>query len=138
MDASVQNAVTTYFHRRERPAHADGNAIFVVFDEGNGPLTCANYNPDAGTDTAPGSLLPGADCYNPANFNDRVVFIAITNYGVRGVQDTRFQSHFSLLKTIEAAFGLPYVRHAADSITKHPGATSRTVSAVAHSEIVPR
>jgi hypothetical protein len=93
------------------------NAIFVVFDEGNGPLTCPNYNPDTRVDIAPGSLLPAAKCYDPANFNDRVVFIAITNYGVRGVQDTRFQSHYSLLKTIEAAFSLPYVGHAADSTT---------------------
>lgn len=93
------------------------NALFIVFDEGNGPLTCPNYNPDSGTDTAPGSLLPGADCYAPANFNDKVVLIAITNYGVRGVQDPRFQSHYSLLKTIEAAFGLPYLGHAADSTT---------------------
>jgi phosphatidylinositol-3-phosphatase len=92
------------------------NAIFIVFDEGNGPLTC-NYNPDTVTDTATGSLLPGADCYAEANFNDRVVLIAITNYGARGVQDTRFQSHYSLLKTIEAAFGLPYVGHAADPTT---------------------
>jgi hypothetical protein len=61
--------------------------------------------------------LPAAKCYDPANFNDRVVLIAITNYGVRGVQDTRFQSHYSLLKTIEAAFGLSYVGHAADSTT---------------------
>ncbi|HEX8881694.1 MAG TPA: alkaline phosphatase family protein [Candidatus Acidoferrum sp.] len=93
------------------------NALFIVFDEGNGPLTCPNYNPDTGTDTAAGSLLPGADCYAPANFNDKVVLIAITNYGVRGVQDPRFQSHYSLLKTIEAAFGLPYLGHAADSTT---------------------
>jgi phosphatidylinositol-3-phosphatase len=93
------------------------NAIFLVFDEGNGPLTCPNYSPDAATDTAHGSLLPGADCYAPANFDDKVVLIAITNYGVRGVQDARFQSHYSLLKTIEAAFGLPYVGHAADSTT---------------------
>jgi phosphatidylinositol-3-phosphatase len=92
------------------------NAIFIVFDEGNGPLTCA-YDPDNKVDLASGSLLPGADCYAPANFNDRVVSITITNYGVRGVQDTRFQSHFSLLKTIEAAFGLSYVGHAADSTT---------------------
>ena len=96
--------------------HQGRNAIFIVFDEGNGPLTCA-YDPDHGVDTAPGSLLPGADCYAPANFNDRVVFIAITNYGVRGVQDSRFHTHFSLLKTIEAAFGLPYLGHAADSTT---------------------
>jgi len=92
------------------------NVIFVVFDEGNGPLTCS-YNPDTGVDTAPGSLLPGADCYAPANFNDKVVLIAITNYGVRGVRDTRFQSHYSLLKTIEAAFGLSYIGHAADATT---------------------
>ena len=46
-----------------------------------------------------------------------MVFIAITNYGVRGKKDTRFQSHFSLLKTIEAAFGLPYLGHARDATT---------------------
>jgi phosphatidylinositol-3-phosphatase len=92
------------------------NALFIVFDEGNGPLTYA-YDPDAGIDLAPGSRLPGTDCYAAANFNDKVVLIAITNYGVRGVQDTRFQSHYSLLKTIEAAFGLSYLGHAADKTT---------------------
>src|SRR6516225_762230 len=44
------------------------NAIFIVFDEGNGPLTCS-YDPDSRVDTAPGSLLPGADGYAPGNFN---------------------------------------------------------------------
>ena len=93
------------------------NAIFVVFDEGNGPLTCPTYSPDKKMDTAPNSLLPGADCYAPANFNDKVVFIAITNYGVKGVRDGRFYTHYSLLKTIEAAFELPYIGHAADRST---------------------
>jgi hypothetical protein len=92
------------------------NAIFIVFDEGNGPQTC-NYDPDRRIDTAGATLLPGADCYAEANFNDKVVLIAITNYGVRGVQDSRVQSHYSLLKTIEAAFGLPYLGHAADATT---------------------
>jgi len=92
------------------------NAIFIVFDEGNGPSTCP-YDPDKGISTAPPTLLPAAECYDPANFNDRVVLIAITNYGVKGVQDSRFQSHFSLLKTIEAAFGLPFLGHAADPTT---------------------
>jgi len=87
------------------------NALFIVFDEGNGPLPCPSYNPDHGP------LLPPATCYDPRNFNDRVVLIAITNYGVQGVQDTRTHSHFSLLKTIEAAFGLPYLGHAADPTT---------------------
>ena len=97
------------------------NAIFVVFDEGNGPLTCPTYNPDSATDTAPNSLLPGADCYDPRNFNDKVVFIAITNYGKRHVVDPTFYSHYSLLKTIEAAFGLPYLGHAADAATQTLG-----------------
>jgi hypothetical protein len=97
--------------------HQGRNALFVVFDEGNGPLTCA-YDPDSGVDLAPGSVLPGADCYNPKNFNDKLVFIAITNYGVSGVTDGHFYSHYSLLKTIEAAFDLPYIGHAADSTTK--------------------
>ena len=97
-------------------AESGRNALFIVFDEGNGPLTCA-YDPDSRTDTAPGSRLPGADCYAPGNFNDQIVLIAITNYGVRGVQDSRFQSHYSMLKTIEAAFGLPYLGHAADPTT---------------------
>ncbi len=87
------------------------NALFIVFDEGNGPLTCPGYNPDLGP------LLPPDPCYDPKNFNDVVVFIAITNYGVRGVTDSRFQSHYSMLKTIEAAFGLPYLGHAADATT---------------------
>jgi len=95
------------------------NALFLVFDEGNGPLTCPNYSPDAAIDTAgPGSLRPGADCYNPANFDDKVVMIVATNYGVRGVTDQRFYSHYSLLKTVEAALGLPYIGHAADHTTR--------------------
>jgi hypothetical protein len=94
------------------------NALFVVFDEGNGPLTCPNYNPDTATDVQPGTLLPGPDCYDPKNFNDKVVLIAITNYGVRHVVDNRFYSHYSLLKTIEEAFDLPFLGHANDPSTK--------------------
>jgi len=104
------------------PAWKKGrNAIFLVFDEGNGPVTCA-YDPDKQIDVAPNSLLPGADCYAPANFNDKVVFITITNYGDRDdhrhVVDNHFYSHYSLLKTVEAAFDLPYLGHAADKTTK--------------------
>jgi hypothetical protein len=91
----------------------------VVFDEGNGPLTCA-YDPDASppVDVVPGTLLPGADCYQPDNFNDKIVMIVITNYGVRGLVDNRFHNHYSLLKTIEAGFGLPFLGHAADPSTR--------------------
>jgi phosphatidylinositol-3-phosphatase len=100
------------------PAWKHGrNALFIVFDEGNGPLTCPDYDPDHGVGTAPNSLLPAAKCYDPKNFNDQVVLIAITNYGVKGVTDNHFYTHYSLLKTIEAAFDLPYIGHAADATT---------------------
>jgi phospholipase C len=90
------------------------NALFVVFDEGNGPLTC-NYSPDTPvTDVVPGTSLPGSDCYDPKNFNDKVVMLVITNYGRRGLVDDHFYDHFSLLKTIEAAFDLPFIGHARD------------------------
>lgn len=92
------------------------NALFVVFDEGNGPLTC-NYNPDTAADVVPNTLLPGSDCYEPKNFDDKVVMIVITNYGKRGLVDNHFYDHFSLLKTIEAAFDLPFIGHARDSGT---------------------
>ena len=93
------------------------NALFITFDEGNGPLTCPGYSPYAPADTAPGTLKPGAGCYAAASFNDPVVMIVITNYGTRGVVDSRLYTHYSLLKTIEAAFGLPYLGHAADATT---------------------
>jgi phospholipase C len=95
------------------------NALFVVFDEGNGPLTCL-YNPDSSppADVVPGTLLPGQDCYDPRNFNDKVVMLVITNYGKRGLVDNHFYDHFSLLKTIESAFGLPFIGHAADPGTQ--------------------
>ena len=92
------------------------NAIFLVFDEGNGPLSCA-YNPDTRVDVVAGTLLPGPDCYRPANFNVKVVMVVITNYGTRGRVDNSFYNHYSLLKTVEAAFDLPFLGHAADATT---------------------
>lgn len=92
------------------------NAIFVVFDEGNGPYPCA-YRPGNGVDVAPGTVAPAAACYDAANFNDKVVMIVITNYGVRGRVDHHFYNHYSLLKTVEAAFDLPFLGHAADPAT---------------------
>ncbi len=34
--------------------------------------------------------------------------------GPRGVQSGRFYTHFSLLKSLEAGFGLPCLNHACD------------------------
>jgi hypothetical protein len=45
---------------------------------------------------------------------NQVLLIVDTNYGSHGVQSTRRYTHFSLLKSIEAGFGLPCLNHACD------------------------
>jgi len=45
---------------------------------------------------------------------NQVVTIVDTNYGVTGVTSKVKYNHFSLLKTLEAGFGLAYLNHAAD------------------------
>jgi hypothetical protein len=49
---------------------------------------------------------------------NQVVTIVDTNYGVKGVMSKQPYSHFSLLKTLEAGFGLPCLNHACDSNVK--------------------
>ena len=46
---------------------------------------------------------------------NQVVAIVDTNYGVHGVTSNQPYSHFSLLKTLEAGFGLPCLNHACDA-----------------------
>ena len=46
---------------------------------------------------------------------NQVVTIVETNYGVKGVQSNQAYNHFSLLKTLEAGFGLPCLNHACDA-----------------------
>jgi len=46
---------------------------------------------------------------------NQVVAIVDTNYGVHGTTSNVAYNHFSLLKTIEAGFGLPCLNHACDS-----------------------
>ena len=44
-----------------------------------------------------------------------VVAIVDTNYGPHQVQSGQFYTHFSLVKSIEAGFGLPCLNHACDA-----------------------
>jgi len=45
---------------------------------------------------------------------NQVVTIVDTNYGKHGVTSNVKYNHFSLLKTVEAGFGLRYLNHAGD------------------------
>jgi hypothetical protein len=49
-----------------------------------------------------------------ATVKNNVLLVIDTNYGVRHKVSDRFYTHFSLLKTIEASFGLPCLNHACD------------------------
>ena len=49
---------------------------------------------------------------------NQVLLIVDTNYGRHGATSSQFYTHFSLLKTIEAGFGLPCLNHACDAGSK--------------------
>jgi len=53
--------------------------------------------------------------YSQAPNTNQVLTIVDTNYGVHGVQSGQFYTHFSLLKSLEGAFGLPCLNHACDA-----------------------
>ena len=50
-----------------------------------------------------------------SSLSNQVVVVVETNYGARGLKSNLPYNHFSLLKTLEAGFGLPYLNHAADA-----------------------
>ncbi len=85
-DVAVQKLVTSI---KASPGWKIGNnAIVVVWDEND---------------------------YSQAPYPNKVLLIVDTNYGVSGKTSTVHYDHFSLLKTLEAGFGLPCLNHACDT-----------------------
>ena len=81
---------------------AGNAAIIVTFDEsgGKGQEGCCGVTPGALSNFGGG----------------RIPTIVITNHGPRGLSDNTPYSHYSLLRTLEDAFGLPdHLGHAADT-----------------------
>ncbi|MDB5460835.1 MAG: phosphoesterase [Caulobacteraceae bacterium] len=80
----------------------DNFAIVITFDEGAGKTRegCCAVTPEA-----------------PSNFGGgHIPTIVITNHGPRGVRDDTAYNHYSLLRTVEDAFGISqYLGHAADT-----------------------
>jgi hypothetical protein len=77
-------------------------AIVITFDEGSGKTRegCCGVTPDA-----------------PSNFGGgHIPTIVVTNHGPRGAKDPTAYNHYSLLRTIEDAFGVTeHLGHAADT-----------------------
>lgn len=95
-DVTIQRIVAAI---TASPAWHEGRAaIVIVWDE----------NDYSGISTQPSGPFP------PQNQN-QVVLTVQTNRGPAGVQSGNYYNSFSLLKTIEAAFGLPCLNHACDS-----------------------
>ncbi len=84
-DVTVQKLVTSI---KSSPAWRDGNNVIVVVWDENDYSTAPNTN--------------------------QVALIVDTNYGDHGVKSAKHYTHFSLLKSLEAGFGLPCLNHACD------------------------
>ena len=84
-DVTVQRLVTAIHNS---PAWRRGNnAIVVLWDEND---------------------------YSLAPNTNQVIAIVDTNYGPHGQKSAQFYTHFSLVKSLEAGFGLPCLNHACD------------------------
>ncbi len=87
-DAALQQIVES-IHRS--PVWNEGrNALIIVWDEND---------------------------YSVAPTTNKVLLTVDTNYGRHDVKSSRFYTHFSLLKSVEAGLGLPCLNHACDSST---------------------
>ena len=96
-DVTVQRLVESI---KASPVWKQGkNAIVIVWDE----------NDYSGIDNA----VPANTPFPPQNQN-RVVLTVETNSGRQGVHSQNFYTSFSLLKSLESAFGLPCLNHACD------------------------
>jgi hypothetical protein len=84
-DVTVQKIVTSI--KSSQAWQKGNNAIVVVWDENDYTVT----------------------------LNKVLMIVDTNNHGASGVQSTRPYTHFSLLKTLEAGFGLPCLNHACDS-----------------------
>jgi hypothetical protein len=85
-DLAIEQIVTAIHHS---PAWFEGRgAIVLVWDEND---------------------------YTVAPIINKVLLTVDTNYGRHGVTSSRFYTHYSLLKSVEAAFRLPCLNHACDA-----------------------
>ena len=83
----------------------DNSAIVITFDENEKDERQGGDQGCCGSDPANARNSGGG----------RIPTVVITNHGPRGVVDERPHNHYSLLRTIEAAFGIEeYLGHAAD------------------------
>jgi hypothetical protein len=82
------------------PAWREGRSVLVIVWDENDYSGINNALP-------PGTVFP-------AQNQNRVVLTVDPNHGKHGLQSSNYYNSFSLLKTMEGAFGLPCLNHACD------------------------
>jgi hypothetical protein len=114
------------------PEYQSGNTvIFITYDEGRGPDATTGENCTSET-----ADLAGAQpsCHVP--------FFVIYPGTTAGTHDSTFSDHYSLTRTIEDFFGLPYLSHAAGtqtaSLTGHFGLPKQAAAAGPACRTLPR
>jgi hypothetical protein len=99
-DTTIERLVKAIHHS---PVWHDGRtAIVIVWDE----------NDYSGISTPPTGLFP------PQNQNQVVLTVETNGDSEEGIQSNRYYNSFSLLKSLEAGFGLPCLNHACDDNVK--------------------
>ena len=107
-------------------AWTGNSAIFITWDEG-GYENVSPYGPKSDTGCCDSPVLPtkpatpttasGGDVATGFLYGGgHVPMIVIARHGVRGMTDSAPANHYSLLQTIEANFGLPFIGDASDTL----------------------
>ena len=86
------------------PAFRKDGLLVITFDEGTGGGSCCGEQP------LPGGPAPGR--YNRAG-GGRIGAVLLSPFIRPGTVSARYYNHYSLLRSIEKAFGLPYLGYAA-------------------------
>jgi hypothetical protein len=99
-DTTIEQLVTAI---KQSPVWREGRtAIVIVWDE----------NDYSGISTTPNGLFP------PQNQNQVVLTVETNTGSEEGVQSSTYYNSFSLLKSLEAGFGLPCLNHACEKSVK--------------------
>lgn len=125
-NAFVKKWVTTIMKSR---AWTGNSTIFITWDEGSyssvapyqpldlrgGPDSPRLPSPPVNSSTGSGGDLAGSTIYGGGH----VPMIVVSRLGARSVTSSSWSDHYSLLRTIEENFNLPFLGYSGDSVQVH-------------------
>jgi hypothetical protein len=109
-DTWLKNFLATV--QQSNSYQAGNTVVLVTYDEGTGSDTVKNE--DCSNQSLDMPVVNGTSAHQDSC---HVPFFVVYPYTVAGTNDGTFFDHYSVTKTIEDLFGLPYIAHAADAGT---------------------